>query len=220
MILGWPDLIMSKISKNSHLHFLSSVEKNSSLFSYKRNFILPNIINIELVDNPHNKKICFIGRLAIIKGIDDLINVNVDGVDIYGIDQDNYVEKINNSMHLNYKGELQHDQVQDTLSKYEAMILPSYGEGLPTSVIEAALSGRILIISTETNLDKYRNEYDCIIFKPGIQGIKGALKKFNSMTLEERHLMKERSTKTAYEYYSKEVIESRMQKKLDEILSK
>lgn len=218
VLLGWPDFLLIKKSKNIIVHFLSLVERESTALKIKNKFILPNIVDVKFRDNVYNKKICFIGRLAKIKGIDDLLKVDNNNIDLYGHDQDKYTEKISSSKHLNYYGELTHDQVPDILSKYEAMILPSYGEGLPTSLIEAALAGKILIISTETNLDYFYDMKNCIKFIPGVKGLDNALTRYNKLSYEERVILCSESVKTAKKYYSKQNVKIKLIKTLNAIL--
>lgn len=218
ILLGWPDVLMIKKAKNIIIHFLSSVERDSTAIKMKNNFILPNIVDVKYRDNVFNGKICFIGRLAKIKGIDDLLKVNKNNIDLYGHDQDKYTEKLSSSSHLNYFGELDHYQVPAVLSKYEAMILPSYGEGLPTSLIEAALAGKILIISTETNLDYFYDMKNCIKFIPGVKGLDEALSKYNNLSYEERVIICSESVKTAKKYYSKQNVQIKLIETLNGIL--
>jgi len=79
------------------------------------------------------------------------ISINIVGkYDVNDPDRisDELFSKIKNVSHINYLGEIDFDAMKDFLSKYTVFVLPSHGEGLPKSAIEAAASGMPLILSS------------------------------------------------------------------------
>ena len=205
ILLGWFDFLVILMSRNT-VHFLSEDEKSRSLRVYKHCFIAPNLVVRKEFPNPHNGKFCFIGRLVEIKGVSDLIAIEGQSIDFFGHDQDGYSEKLEKHPMHRYYGVLGHDDVGEMLSRYEVFILPSYAEGLPTSAIEAALSGRILLISHNCNLDELRDGVDCIKFSPGVSGIRSGLERFRNMNASQRKIMAENCSKNAMMHYGESAV--------------
>jgi glycosyltransferase involved in cell wall biosynthesis len=56
-------------------------------------------------------------------------------------------DEICNSRVVNYLGSIEHDEIQDIYNQSTIFVLPSYGEGLPKSALEAASMGMPLIMS-------------------------------------------------------------------------
>lgn len=218
LLFSWPEMLIIRRSYNFTIHFLSPREKQESRMLGVNDFVLPNIVDFDEQANPHDGSLCFIGRLHKIKGIEDILRINNCPISIYGYDEGGYEREISKSSNLQYKGLLNHDEVASTLRNYEGFLLPSYGEGLPTSAIEAALSGRILIISYDTNLSEYTDGYDCIMFQSGLVGLEEALQRFRSMTNEQKRQMRRKSLRTVKEFYGRKSVTDKLSIHLDEIL--
>jgi glycosyltransferase involved in cell wall biosynthesis len=95
-------------------------------------------------------KIIFVGRLIYAKGCQDLILATRDiDAQLVIVGDGPYrrtLELMNG--HAEFKGELPIDGVMKELSESDIFVNPSYSEGLPTSVVEAASVG-LPIISTD-----------------------------------------------------------------------
>ena len=103
----------------------------------------------------------FLSRLIPSKGVEVCINAvnyinrdaNLCTLDIYGVGDNTYIDIIKNlvtsSEAITYKGSVQHEDVQRTLSEYDALLLPSnyQGECMPGVVIEALAAGTLSITS-------------------------------------------------------------------------
>jgi len=107
-----------------------------------------------LRDNrPFQKRFIYLGHLRKDKGIDHILEATKElgeeyTIDIYGpIQQNRYDNLLQNDS--NYKGILSKDQVLNTLSSYDVLLLPTYyeGEGYPGAIIEAYSLG-LPVIST------------------------------------------------------------------------
>lgn len=119
----------------------------------------------------------FISRISPKKNITYALDVlkDIEGVnikyDIYGPIEDNQyweqcLEKINNlpsNIEVNYKGELNPDEVSKVFSKYNSFLFPTMGENFGHAILEALSGGCSLIISNETpwrELEKIKIGFD------------------------------------------------------------
>ena len=99
----------------------------------------------------------YLGRLSPEKNILRLIEAAEAAgveVDLYGpFDRrDNkfrkaILERLQSSRYANWKGSVALEYIQSTLSMYRVFINPSFSEGLPVSVLEAAAEGLYLVLS-------------------------------------------------------------------------
>jgi glycosyltransferase involved in cell wall biosynthesis len=106
-------------------------------------------------------KITYVGRLVYAKGVQDLIrafelccNPN-DQLRLVIIGDGNYRKRLERQARASqygnrilFYGELEHDSVMEMLATSDIFVNPSYSEGLPTSVMEAASLG-LPIIATD-----------------------------------------------------------------------
>ena len=116
-------------------------------------------------------QIVFMARVKKMKGLDwvfhlgdYLIRNNLTenySISFYGPiikdDKDYFFENLNKYPFMKYKGVLQPSDINETLAKYDVMLLPThyYTEGLPGSIVDAYISG-IPVIATEW---KHAHEY-------------------------------------------------------------
>ena len=107
---------------------------------------LPNArkANPKSKSKKYAKRFVFISRIIPQKGIDIIIKAANQLpedyiIDIYGpITKSHYTKQFFETNKVNYKGQLNPDQVISTLSKYDILLLPTYfeGEGYPGIIIE------------------------------------------------------------------------------------
>ena len=160
-------------------------------------------------------KLVFISRIHPIKNLHIAIQAaqklggNVE-FDIYGPVEDKvYWQKcedlIKNSppnVKITYRGILDYSDVPEVLSRYHAFILPSETENYGHAIVEALLSGIVVIISNNTpwsSAKDYRAGY--VIDGKNIQGYAEALNEVLQMDNKEYDDMVERSI----EYIKKEI---------------
>ena len=116
-------------------------------------------------------KLVFLARINKMKGLDVVFylasylkdknlerNVSIDFYgSIYQPDKDYFFGELKKYDFLAYKGELQPEQINETIGKYDAMLLPThyYTEGLPGSVIDAYMSGIPIIVSKWKHAEEF-----------------------------------------------------------------
>jgi len=92
----------------------------------------------------------FLNAAKIIKKAYPKIKINIAGkydpADPDTISEELFKE-IEISNHAQYLGDINHDEMAETLMQSDIFVLPSYGEGLPKAALEAAASGMPLILS-------------------------------------------------------------------------
>ncbi|PIN81804.1 hypothetical protein COV13_00230 [Candidatus Woesearchaeota archaeon CG10_big_fil_rev_8_21_14_0_10_32_9] len=105
--------------------------------------------------SPKTKIITYVGRLIYAKGIQDLIQATTEmkSVQLIIIGEGPYRQKLEQlaketNQKIIFTGELDKQQVIEYLSISDLFVNPSYSEGLPTSVLEAAAIG-VPIIATD-----------------------------------------------------------------------
>jgi glycosyltransferase involved in cell wall biosynthesis len=97
-------------------------------------------------------RITCVGRLIQAKGFQDLISVcNSLDASLVILGDGPYrssLERMCSNGHVKFVGEATHDQVMRELAASDIFVNPSYSEGLPTTVLEAASVG-LPIIATD-----------------------------------------------------------------------
>ncbi len=135
--------------------------------------------NWELSETNRNK-IVFISRVTRTKGIfllidaiealmkNDELNIILD---VYGpVDEEckeEFYEIIKSkSNFVNYRGVVDHKQVQKTLSGYHLFALPTYhpGEGLPGILVESGLVGLPVVVSKINALEEYFKDGEHLMY--------------------------------------------------------
>jgi len=146
------------VLKNAHSIFFEPKYLVEEFREYNSNtFWFPNVRNAEIQSNENrsfSKRFVYIGSINEEKGIDDLCEAIVllkdeDIVcDIYGpfkYDNEKYSIEYFKEIGVNYKGALKSNEVQETMKRYDVLVLPSYKEGYPGIIIEAFSQGMPII---------------------------------------------------------------------------
>lgn len=139
-------------------------------------FWFPNHRKVLPIQNFSIKKDCrrivFLGLVCKEKGVEDLCNAaqNFENVkvDIFGpLKGDVSEEFMNACENVNYIRALDIGEIVDTLSKYDALILPSYREGYPGVIIEAYSVGIPVITTNLPSLKEIVDDSTGILTTPG-----------------------------------------------------
>ena len=169
LVFGWElknnfskFIFQNHSNKNLFISLNYAAEKNSIVISGNG---IPKVNLVEKHDPDHAKliKFCFAGNLAVSKGVNELLqaaenlfkknkNFELNIAGKYLPNEDDYIsqvcfEKMQNSMYINYYGHLNHSEMNDFYSNSNIFILPSHGEGIPKSALEAASNGLPLILT-------------------------------------------------------------------------
>jgi glycosyltransferase involved in cell wall biosynthesis len=191
-----------KLLKNcTKLIALNELEKKyyNNLGFYKKIIKIPNGINRIKHKSDRNiskfvKKdkinIIFLARISRLKGIDLLLKTIDDYQNklkyfhfhIAGYDEEGYFKSINKELlkknNVTYYGHLNSNQKYSLIKKMDALILPSFGEGLSISILEALYFKKIILTSY---LIKFSNEKFEINFNLNNKSIFNGLKKFEKL---------------------------------------
>jgi glycosyltransferase involved in cell wall biosynthesis len=136
----------------------------------KEALVIPNGVNEEFIHPLETRrtplidgsiKLLYVGRLIYAKGIQDLLNAVASlrqaGKDIsltiigngpYLQNLQTLVSQLKLDKHIIFTGEQTREQILQTITQHDIFVNPSYSEGLPTSVLEAAAAG-IAVIATD-----------------------------------------------------------------------
>tara|TARA_B100000287_G_C20667724_1_gene792264 strand:- start:1465 stop:2589 length:1125 start_codon:yes stop_codon:yes gene_type:complete len=226
-----------KNKQNSQFIFQNLEDKNIFIqkrFSSEKNSFLIhgsgiNEKDIKYSQRDSSKPLCFLfsSRLVKAKGIKEYLEAGKIIKDIYPevsiniagkydkTDPDTISKKlfieIQNSDSVNYLGDIDHDDIQGYYLNSDIFVLPSYGEGLPKSALEAAASGMPLILSNASGCKEclIENENGLLIEMKNVESLKLAMesmilnpKKIPAMSLASRQLIKEKFSidEIAYSY--------------------
>ena len=117
-------------------------------------------------------------------------------------------EALRNDDQINYLGELSYEQMSEALNNSTIFVLPSYGEGLPKVLLEAAATGLPLIATDVPGCrDCIENGKNGILIKPrDIQGLKNAMESLIFSHADTMLEYSKRSTLIVNSKYSLDVI--------------
>tara|TARA_Y200000002_G_scaffold148627_1_gene122808 strand:- start:12839 stop:13864 length:1026 start_codon:yes stop_codon:yes gene_type:complete len=143
-------------------------------------------INKKIKFKKKASKYIFLGRISDSKGIKYLNDAVEDldlsiSVDLYGsVEDKELLTLINNNPKIRYKGYIDHDNIYETLSAYDVLILPTFyeGEGYPGAIIEAYQCGIPVIVTKWRSIPEIVDK-TCGIIVPikSSTEIKGAIHK-------------------------------------------
>jgi glycosyltransferase involved in cell wall biosynthesis len=175
--------------------------------SFKKSRVLPgsgiNTDEFSYLDYPEDDGIVrflFIGRIMKDKGIEELIkaakrikdlnkNVQFDAIGFCEDEYKNKIEILNDKNIITFHGEK--DNIQDYLKKCNAVIHPTYHEGMSNVLLEALSTGRPVLAS---NIPGCKEIFDEGIsgfgFQPkNIESIIQVIDKFVKLSNEDRNIM-------------------------------
>ena len=120
------------------------------------------------------------GRISKIKGVSDLLqawekedtgNWKLTLVGPWDEDLIKLKNSVKDNQSIDIKGPIYGAARFDYLNKADAFILPSYGEGLPTALLEAAHNGKMILCTYECNFNELQNVGGVIFFIQDLTGL-------------------------------------------------
>jgi glycosyltransferase involved in cell wall biosynthesis len=185
-MLAWMIFDKKIIHQASVIHALSEAEKDGMRRKLGKNIkkvkVVPNGVNIPEpnLNRYSNQKrtLLFLSRVAPIKGVVELLNawINtcekfpnwklkvVGPIDDTIKDVVEYLAKKSASIEL--CGPVYDSNRWDVYSEASAFILPTFGEGLPTVLLEAAAHRLPIITTHESNFKELIDKKGCIVTRP------------------------------------------------------
>ena len=159
-------------------------------------------------------KIVFLARINRMKGLDvvfyladyilknqldDRVSIDFYGP-IYQPDKDYFFGELKKYDFLAYKGELQPERINETIERYDVMLLPThyYTEGLPGSVVDAYMSGIPIIVSQWKHAVEFVRDRETGFIIPFETG-EDALCEKVELLLEDSELLREMKKKACEE---------------------
>ena len=194
-----------EILKKSTIHFLNSHEREEYkiLYSYKKNFIFPNSLDVKKILTKINYKklpfqgrslkILFLGRLHKKKGLEialhsirKLVDEKFEDIkfNIYGPTSDDFKKKIDNLIHnlkltnfVKINPPLFGNSKFQVLSDHDIFLLPSLDEADSVAIKESLLTETPVIISNKCKFDQVNN-VGGIVCKTSVEEVSEAIKFF------------------------------------------
>ncbi len=118
-----------------------------------------------LIKNTGELKLVFLSRISRVKNLHFALQIlselKTEGIityDIYGLIEDKaywdecsaIIQKLPKNISVNYRGQLSFDKVQEVISRYHFLFLPTLNENFGHTIAESLLSGCPVIISDRT----------------------------------------------------------------------
>jgi len=179
-------LFVSKLRglhKNVTFHATTSLEEKEIRRFFPSSQIIvasnlnssPPVKNRSFTKKPGELKLIFLSRVSRVKNLHYalqlLSELKTEGqisYDIYGLIEDEIywneckaiIQKLPSNIIVNYKGQLSFEQVQDVISQYHFLFLPTLNENFGHAIAECLLSGCPVIISDQTPWNDI-NKYQC-----------------------------------------------------------
>lgn len=135
--------------------------KNASILVRSNETLLPPRAYDPVVTDRSRAKVAFLGRIVPIKGLDLVLRAlshTQEGldIDIYGPEQDagyarhcrDLVRHLPPEVLVSFRGPIAHEQVRETLSNYDALLMPTAGENFG-QVIAEALSVSLPVVAMD-----------------------------------------------------------------------
>lgn len=184
------------------------------LGAHKRIEILPNGVNLPVVTDRQipnmfaspidssTLTIAFVGRLVKEKGVQDLLmalkiakrdfRLLVIGDGPYGVELKGVAEQLSLSSYIQFLGVKSHSEIFNTFSTVDLVVNPSYAEGMPTTVLEAAICNcQVIATDVGGTADICGESPEAALFSPGdIDTLTGLLAKAPKRSNDETSLSK------------------------------
>lgn len=183
--------------------------------------VIPNPLNQLFFSEPLYPKtinnLIFIGRIVPLKGLEILLSAitkvktagyNVKLAVVGGFDDDIYkkkiftqIDKFNISEIVNFLGWQKTDKVFELLKNSDCLVLPSYQEILPVSILEAMAMGKIVVSSDVGGCpEMIQNNVNGFLFKKGdVNDLTTVL--FNAMGHKNLTMIAKNAHSKAIEHY-------------------
>jgi len=173
---------------------------------------------------------CFPNAIIPIKGLDILLEAFFSLDDDYKnrceikligpIGDEEYFKKIQAHLlgvdNIIYVGEMPHKQVLEEMAKSNAIILPSRGDSYPTTIIEALMLDKIIIVSNKTGISSsIKNKENGFVFdinKPE------ELTKYLKMIIDNSEILKQNAAKNLFlEKFNFEIFKNQIAQVLNDM---
>lgn len=193
-------------------------------YGFKNVTVFPNFRFTTHVPTEHHEdgklKLVFLARINKLKGLDIVFslasaikemkldhNISIDFYGpLYEPDKLFFFEEVGKYDFVTYKGKLQPEQINKTIEKYDAMLLPThyYTEGLPGSVLDAYMSGIPIIVSKWKHASEFVRTGETGFIIPFENGLNEliAYVKFLYDNPSALSIMKKNAYKESEKYYS------------------
>lgn len=153
-------------------------QKVEIIYNFHDIHITPQQINNKIANQLDKNELIFLGSIDQRKGIIDLLealtNINKEFIlHICGVVNDESIRKDFNDLIMKLKnkvivhGYVSGEQKKNLLLKSNTLILPSYGEGLPISIIEGLATGCSIITTNVGAITEVLNAKNAYIIEPG-----------------------------------------------------
>ena len=178
-----------------------------------------NWIRHEIKASSEMRKVVFIGRYDPVKGIRELNEVlRTESFDALKFD---FIGPFERSVRLDLPNVQYHgvitdqNMLRDLLDESDALILPSYSEGMPNVVLEAMARG-LVILATEVGAltDLVGNQSGFVIKSPSVESLRKVLQELQEASEEQLDAMKQASIDRVRSGFLWEVISDKL---LDQI---
>lgn len=170
-----------------NLHHLAALGYPPDRTSFIRNGV--SFENYAFITAPAAaKRFLFVGRIEAAKGVDDLVEAFslIDNSDvsltIVGTGSGDAAlrktaSESPSAERITFRGRVPYDQVGLVLAEHDCVVLPSYSEGLPLTILEA-ISQKRMIIATDIGDLSELLDGRALLVKPGdIVGLSGAMRR-------------------------------------------
>ena len=200
--------------KNSSANFFETKNLVNTFKNHNKNtYWFPNVrySNVKpKFKKRFSRKYVFISQLYESKGVDLILNVSNQlqddyKIDLYGpIKDDKYNANYFKKFKANYCGELPSEEVINTLTQYDILLLPTYyfGEGYPGIIIEAFSVGIPIITTNWRSIPEIVSDKAGFLIEPkNISELKKAILSFN----EQNYLQFSKEAYKSFDDFNSEI---------------
>lgn len=173
-------------------------------------------------------RILYVGRIVKVKGIDELL----EAIEILNSKYNDLIFEMVGSCHSDYQEKIDHmhnkKQIifhgarmnpHEYMKKAQAVIMPSYSEGMSNVLLEASACGRpILASDVQGCREIVVNGVTGIKFEPhSVNSIVEAIEKFRSLSKEQREQMGTEGRKHVENNFSREIVVNAYMNEIEKI---